>query len=274
MPCDRQMAAFDQLQCTAVRTSRKSNLISQEINSFGHSVADTAVAMLKEKRSLISRSSAMKFHPVGQVTDSRPNIAKIKASGADPSITRQLGQGLCPLFDQGSGQLVSTSTGTPIMRWNRRPDRHQAAGNCRSRFVPGHGRHFNLDYARGAGKSLAAYSRAFQGCTDRPSRASSNAMGLLVKAIEEARLPGTRPTFIPKLEGMNIPPSPSGGRTAHAARMTISFFQPLYVSHIRTSRSQSDLRRGNTRLGMEKVGKLPPKDTVVPTTCDIETSPG
>ena len=75
---------------------KKVYLINQDY-SFGHSVEQTAKAMLKEKRPDIEIVGD-EFHPLLKVTDFSPYIAKIKASGADSVITGNWGQDIALLL--------------------------------------------------------------------------------------------------------------------------------------------------------------------------------
>ena len=78
---------------------RKVYLIDQDY-SFGHAVADAAVAMLKRKRPDIE-IVGNEFHPIGQVKDFAPYVAKIKASGAEAVITGNWGNDMSLLVKAG-----------------------------------------------------------------------------------------------------------------------------------------------------------------------------
>ncbi len=69
---------------------KKVFLINQDY-SFGHTVSESAMRMLKEKRPDIEIVGNT-FHPLGKVKDFSPYISKIKSSDADVVITGNWGQ--------------------------------------------------------------------------------------------------------------------------------------------------------------------------------------
>ncbi|MBF1801242.1 branched-chain amino acid ABC transporter substrate-binding protein [Alloalcanivorax profundimaris] len=69
---------------------KKVFLINQDY-SFGHTVSESAMRMLKKKRPDIEIVGNT-FHPLGKVKDFSPYISKIKSSGADVVITGNWGQ--------------------------------------------------------------------------------------------------------------------------------------------------------------------------------------
>ncbi len=76
---------------------KKVYLINQNY-SHGHQVTKYAKEMMTRKRRLCASSSATTWHPLAQVRDFAPYIAKIKASGADTVITGNWGSDLALLI--------------------------------------------------------------------------------------------------------------------------------------------------------------------------------
>ena len=110
---------------------KKVYLIDQDY-SFGHSVADAAVRMLKEKRPDI-QIVGNEFHPLVKVTDFSPYIAKIKASGADTVITGNWGQDFALLIKAAGDAGLKVELVHLLCRRRRRPDRDQAGRPCPTR---------------------------------------------------------------------------------------------------------------------------------------------
>jgi branched-chain amino acid transport system substrate-binding protein len=84
--------------------------------AYGHSIARAAKEYLKRKRSDI-QIVGEDLHPIGQVKDFSPYIAKMKAAGADAVITGNWGPDLALLFkaasEQGfNPQFFTTNAGT------------------------------------------------------------------------------------------------------------------------------------------------------------------
>jgi branched-chain amino acid transport system substrate-binding protein len=80
----------------ALNPDIKSIYIIGQDYSFGHVVADTSIAMLKEKRPDI-RIVGDELHPIGQVKDFMPYVTKIVASRADAVITGNYGADMVSL---------------------------------------------------------------------------------------------------------------------------------------------------------------------------------
>lgn len=242
---------------------KKVYLISQDY-SFGHSVADTAVAMLKEKRPDIE-IVGNEFHPLVKITDFSPYIAKIKASGADSVITGNWGQDFALLIKAAGQAGLNVNWYTYYAGGTGGPTAIKQAGTADQVFQVTEGIS-NLDYAP-AQEVTAAYSERFKDAPIVFPRVF-NTMGLLVKAIEEA---GSQDPadFIPKLEGMEYSTFSSGGES-FIRKDDHQFFQPLYVSTFGPLEGNQTFDEEHTGWGWKKVGEIAAKDTVVPTTCDMK----
>jgi branched-chain amino acid transport system substrate-binding protein len=80
----------------AMNDAIKSVYIIGQDYSFGQVVAETSIAMLKEKRPDI-QIVGDELHPIGQVKDFTPYVTKIVASGADAVITGNFGADMVSL---------------------------------------------------------------------------------------------------------------------------------------------------------------------------------
>ncbi len=80
----------------AMNEDIKSLYIIGQDYSFGHTVADTTIAMLAEKRPDIE-IVGNEFHPIGQVKDFTPYVTKIGSSGADAVLTGNFGADMVSL---------------------------------------------------------------------------------------------------------------------------------------------------------------------------------
>jgi len=86
---------------------KKVYLINQDY-SFGHTVSKSAIAALKDKRPDIE-VVGNDFHPIGQVRDFLPYVAKIQASGAQAVITANWGNDVLNLIKAGNASGLDVS---------------------------------------------------------------------------------------------------------------------------------------------------------------------
>jgi len=93
----------------AMNEDIKSVYIIGQDYSFGQVVADTSIAMLKEKRPDIE-IVGNEFHPIGQVKDFTPYVTKIVASDADAVITGNFGADMVSL----ARSIIDSGLSTPI----------------------------------------------------------------------------------------------------------------------------------------------------------------
>ena len=241
---------------------KKVYLIDQDY-SFGHSVADAALKMLKAKRPDI-KIVGNEFHPLLKVTDFSPYIAKIKASGADSVITGNWGQDLALLIKAAADAGLQVDwytyyaggTGGPTaIRQANTPDRvfQITEGFANLGYKPS--QDVERAYrARFHGESIF-YPRLF------------NEMGMLFKAIEEAKSDDPA-KFAPKLEGMKYEVFDSG--TGFMCKEDHQFFQPLYISTLGPRGSTEPFDEEHTGWGWKLVSQIDVAHTIVPTTCKMK----
>jgi branched-chain amino acid transport system substrate-binding protein len=136
---------------------KKVYLIDQDY-SFGHSVADTAVKMLKEKRPDV-QIVGNEFHPLVKVTDFSPYVAKIKASGADTVITGNWGQDLALLIKAAADAGLKVKWYTFYAGGAGGPTAVKQAGLADQVFQITEGIN-NIDY-KPAQETIRAYMQAY-----------------------------------------------------------------------------------------------------------------
>jgi len=242
---------------------KKIYLIDQDY-SFGHSVADTAVRMLTEKRPDVE-IVGNEFHPLVKVTDFSPYIAKIKASGADTVITANWGQDFALLIKAASDAGLQVNWYTFYAGGTGGPTAIKQAN------MPGHVFQIteginNIDY-RSAQDTIHAYAERNPKMPVYYPRLF-NATGMLFKAIDEAK--SDDPVkFAPKLEGMKYATF-SSGEEGFMRRDDHQFFQPLYISVFGPLGSNEPFDEEHTGWGWKTVAQIPVKDTITPTTCKME----
>lgn len=242
---------------------KKVYLIDQDY-SFGHSVAETAVKMLKEKRPDV-KIVGNEFHPLVKVTDFSPYIAKIKASGADTVITANWGQDFALLVKAASDAGLKVDWYTFYAGGAGGPTAVKQADLADHVFQITEGIN-NIDYAP-AREVIKDYIAAYPKEPVYFPR-MFNLTGMLFKAIDEAKSsdPGD---FAPKLEGMKFKTFSSGDEGFMRAD-DHQFFQPIYISTLEPVQGKDQFDEENTGWGWKQVAQVPTEDTVIPTTCKMK----
>ncbi|GAB4356885.1 MAG: branched-chain amino acid ABC transporter substrate-binding protein [Oricola sp.] len=241
---------------------KKVYLISQDY-SFGHAVAETAEAKLKEKRPDIE-IVGNEFHPLVKVTDFSPYVAKIKASGADTVITGNWGQDLALLIKAAGDAGLDVDWYTFYAGGAGGPTAVKQAGLDSKVFQLTEGIN-NLDYGPMKETASAFMTRFSDAPVYYPRM--FNLTGMLFKAIEEAN--SDNPVdFAPKLEGMKYATFATGAEGFMRAD-DHQFFQPLFISAL-TPVGDGEIDEENTGWGWKLFATVPVEDTIVSTTCQME----
>ena len=242
-------------------------LIDQDY-SFGHAVADAAVAMLKRKRPDI-QIVGNEFHPIGRVKDFAPYVAKIKASGAQAVITGNWGNDMSLLVKAGreGGLNVDWYTfyagglGTPTAMGEA------AAGHVK--IVAEY--HSNVEHNKAAAWDAAYRKQAPKANPDFYYLRGKIMFDMLVAAMKKA---GTDdPVKVAyALEGMKM----KGDMGPLEMRKTDhQLIQPLYVFTLEKSAALGGPKAA--KIEMEHSGLAPvtdarieAQDTATPTTCKMQ----
>ncbi len=242
---------------------KKVYLIDQDY-SFGHSVADAAVRMLKAKRPDI-QIVGNEFHPLVKITDFSPYIAKIRASGADTVITGNWGQDFALLIKAAGDAGLKVNWYTFYAGGAGGPTAIKQANLPDHVFQITEGVN-NIDH-KPAQETVRAYMARYPSQPDYYPR-MFNLTGMLFKAIDEAH--STDPgKFVPKLEGMKYATF-SSGEEGFMRKEDHQFFQPLYISDFGPLNAKQPFDEEHTGWGWKVVTQIPVKDTITATTCKMK----
>lgn len=245
------------------RTSIKKVYLINQDYSFGHSVRDAVVRMLKEKRPDIEIVGD-EFHPVVKIADFSPYIAKIKASGADSVVTSDWGQDIALLIRAAGDTGLKVDWYTFYAGGSGGPTALKQANLADRVFQLTEGV-ANIDY-KPAMDTTRAYATRFNMEPVYYPRLFT-AMDMLFKAIDEAK--SDDPAKIaPKLEDMKYP-SFSDGVESFMRKQDHQFFQPLYISGFGPLGPNEPFDEEHTGWGWKVVSQIPVKDTIVPTSCKM-----
>jgi branched-chain amino acid transport system substrate-binding protein len=242
---------------------KKLYLINQDY-SFGHSVRDEAIKMLKQKRPDV-QIVGNELHPLLKITDFAPYIAKIKASGADSVLTGNWGQDVALLFKAAADAGLQVDWYTYYAGGAGGPVAMKQA-NLNHRVFQIFEGFANLPHAESQAfeKALRAkYNNQFGLFYPR----AVNQMRMLAKAIDEAK--SDDPVKIaPKLENMKFEVFNGGEGTMRADDH--QFFQPMYMGSFGEISKDEPFDEEGTGWGWKLVGKIELKDTMLPTTCKMQ----
>jgi branched-chain amino acid transport system substrate-binding protein len=240
---------------------KKVYLFNQDY-SFGHSLRDSARAMLKEKRPDIEIVGD-ELHPLLKITDFSPYIAKIKASGADSVITGNWGQDFSLLLKAAADAGLQVNWYTYYAGGVGGPTAIKQTGLSHRVFEITEG---NANASPPESQKIEADFRAKDGVALYYPRAV-NEMRMLAKAANEAKSNDAKPVA-EKLEGMKIELF-SGGE-GFMRKDDHQFFQPLYISSFGVLDPGAKFDEEGTGWGWKLVGVVKAEDTVLPTTCKME----
>ena len=235
---------------------KKIYIIGQDY-SFGRSVADSAVAMLKAKRPDIE-IVGNELHPLARVRDFSPYITKMRASGAQAVITGNWGNDMTllikassdagfnvPYFTYYGGGLGAVSgMGRSALGLVRQVTEWHAN-------VPNIGMDDIVRRFKAQHRDLDYYYYRVKVMFD-----------MLKKAMDDTRAADPR-TVATALEGMDIPIET--GR-AQMRRDNHQLIQPLYIS---TLSEGVTFDVDNTGFGFKTDVKIEGPATAMPTTCQM-----
>ena len=240
---------------------KKVYLINQDY-SFGQSVRQQAVAMLKEKRPDV-QIVGDELHPLLKITDFAPYIAKIKASGADSVITGNWGQDIALLLKSAADAGLQVDWYTYYAGGAGGPTAIKQTGLAERIFTIVEG-HANVpfepamkeetDFRAKTGLGIW-YPRAF------------NQMHMLYEAIKQAGAVDPK-KIAAKLEGMQV--KTHNGGDGFMRKDDHQFFQDMYIASFGPLPAGARFDEEKTGWGWKTVGKVDAKDTVLPTTCKMD----
>lgn len=241
-------------------------LIDQDY-SFGHAVADAAVAMLKRKRPDV-QIVGNEFHPIGKVKDFAPYVAKIKASGADTVITGNWGNDMSLLVKAGhdAGLNVDWYTfyagglGTPTAMGEAAAGHVKIVGEYHVNVVPNKAAAWD-----------AAFRKASGGKMDLDYLRVKVMFDMLVAAMKQAKSDEPKNVAY-ALEGMKMQGDMG---ELEMRKLDHQLIQPLFVFTLQKSAALGGPKEG--KIDMEHSGLAPVTDlrvepyvTATPTSCQMQ----
>lgn len=239
----------------------KSVYIIGQNYAFGQAVSRAAKDYLKRKRPDI-RIAGDDLHPIAQVKDFSPYIAKIKASGADTVITGNWGADLALLIRAAKDADLKASFYTYYAATTGVPTAMGAAGAARVKNVSV----WQVNNESFTGKEIVeSFKKKYN--DDFYSAQTHSAVGLLAQAIKAAR--STAPVKVAfALEGARF-----NGLNGEVMmnKADHQLHQPLYIGTW-TKLNGKDVRYGqeNTGYGWKLDKKIDSYMASQPTSCQMK----
>ncbi len=233
--------------------------------AYGQEVSRAARRMLGEKRPDL-QIVGDDFHPLGQVKDYSPYIAKIKQSGADAVITADFGADLALIIRAARDSGLAVDFYTLNANNFGVPSAIGSAGEGRVKLVSA----FNPNTAELAAKPLLpAFKRQFN--EDFTNSLGHNAIVMLAQAMREAK--STDPVAVAakmegmRFEGLNGPVEMR--KSDHQAQ------QPIYVMSWEKVDGKTVVHdQENTGLGWKPVAVIDAKTAEQATSCQMKRPAG
>jgi branched-chain amino acid transport system substrate-binding protein len=236
--------------------------------AHGHQVSRAAKEFLKRKRPDIEIVGD-DLHPIAQVKDFSPYVAKIKASGADTVVTGNWGADLALLIKAAKDADLKTNFYTYYAGTSGVPTAMGAAGADRVKSVTywsvNSSKHApKQQYEYGAGIA-EAYKKKFN--DDFYTMATYSIVAMLSKAIKETK--STDPTKIAfAMEGMKVQ-SLNGEIEMRKADHQVQ--QPLFVTTwTKVDGKEVKYDQENTGYGWKIDQKVEPFVAAQPTSCQMK----
>jgi branched-chain amino acid transport system substrate-binding protein len=239
---------------------KKVYIIGQDY-AFGRSVSKTGKEYLKAKRPDVEIVGD-DLHPIGQVKDFAPYVAKIKASGADTVITGNWGADLSLLIKAAKDAGVDANFYTYYAVLKGSPTAMGSAGVGKVKYVG----IWNVNNETYAGKDIVEAFKAKYN-DDYTWMQTHSAVTMITKAIRESK--SIDPVKVGlKMEGMTVK-SLNGDVTMRAADHQMQ--QPLYIA-VWSKAGDKDVRfdQEGTGFGWKTEKKIPTEVATQPTTCKMK----
>jgi branched-chain amino acid transport system substrate-binding protein len=229
--------------------------------AFGHQVSRAAKDYLKRKRPDI-QIVGDDLHPIGQVKDFSPYVAKIKASGADTIITGNWGADLALLIKAAKDADLKANFYTYYGSTKGVPTAMGATGADRVKYIG----YWNVNNEKFAGKDIIeGFKKKYN--DDYYMMASYTGLHMLSKAVKEAR--STEPLKVATaLEGMK---DSSLNGEVEMRKQDHQLQQPLYIATW-TKINGKDVKydQENTGYGWKTDVKLDTYVASQPTSCQMK----
>ncbi len=233
--------------------------------SFGHQVTRAAKDYLKRKRPDI-QIVGDDLHPIGQVKDFAPYIAKIKAAGADTVVTGNWGADLALLIKAAKDADLKADFYTYYGSTTGVPTAMGAAGADRVKYVG----YWNVNNEGFAGKEIVeGFKKKYN--DDYYAMATYTGIAMLAKAFNDAKT--TDPVKVAfAMEGMKVK-SLNGEVEMRKADHQLQ--QPLYIATW-TKVNGKDVKfdQENTGYGWKTDQKIDAFVAAQPTSCQMKRPAG
>jgi branched-chain amino acid transport system substrate-binding protein len=239
---------------------KKVHIIGQNF-SFGHQVSRAAKEYLKRKRPDIAIVGD-DLHPIGQVKDFSPYIAKIRASGADTVITGNWGTDLSLLIRAANDANLDVNFYTYYANTSGVPTAMGASGAERIKNIW----YWNLNNEGFIGRDVAeGFKKRYK--DDYIGMSTFSAITYLSKAVMEAKSIDPVPVAF-ALEGMTVQ---SLNGKVDMRKSDHQLQQPLYISTW-TKTNGKDIRydQENTGFGWKTNAKSDAFIAAQPTSCAMK----
>ncbi len=239
---------------------KKVYLINQNY-SFGQAVARAAKEYLARKRPDI-KIVGDDLHPLAQVKDFSPYVAKIKASGADTVITGNWGSDLALLIKAAKDAGLNVNFYTYYAATTGVPTAMGAAGEDKVFYVG----YWNANNEKFVGHDIIeGYKKKFD--DDYYTMATYSGIAFLAKAFKETK--STDPVKVARaLEGMKIQ-SLNGEvemrKTDHQAQQAVNIAKWVKVDGKTVKYDQE-----NTGYGWKTMALIPTYVATQPTSCQMK----
>lgn len=240
---------------------KKIYLINQDY-SFGRSVRTQARAMLKAKRPDIEIVGD-ELHPLLKITDFSPYIAKIKASGADSVITGNWGQDIALLLKAAADAGLKADWYTYYAGGAGGPTAIRQSGLAHQVYAITEG------FPNSEGPEAAKFETHFRAKTHISLwyPRAVNEIRMLVKALQLAKSDDAK-AVAEKLEGMKV--TTFMGAEGFMRKDDHQFFQDMYIGSFGPLDPGAKFDEEGTGWGWKTIGIIKAKDTVLPTTCNMD----
>jgi branched-chain amino acid transport system substrate-binding protein len=229
--------------------------------SHGHQLTRAAKEYLKRKRPDI-QIVGDDLHPIAQVKDFSPYVAKIKASGADTVITGNWGADLALLIKAAKDAGLNANFYTYYASTSGVPTAMGAAGVERVKYIA----YWNVNNETYSGKEIVEEFKK-RHHEDFYVMSTYTIVTMLSKAIKEAK--STDPVKVAfALEGMKV--KSLNGEVA-MRKTDHQLQQPLYIATwTKTNNTDVKFDQENTGYGWKTDRKIDAYVAAQPTSCDMK----
>ena len=229
--------------------------------AHGHQVTRAAKEYLKRKRPDV-QIVGDDLHPIGQVKDFAPYVAKIKASGADTVITGNWGADLALLIKAAKDAGLTANFYTYYASTSGVPTAMGAAGAEHVKYVG----YWNANNETYSGKEIVeAFKKKYN--DDFYTLSTYTGLNMLAKAMKDAK--STDPLKVAyALEGMKFK---SLNGDVEMRKADHQLLQPLYIATwTKTNNKDVKFDQENTGYGWKTDQKIDTYVASQPTSCQMK----